>query len=183
MTIASCHRIGFGVPKDTVKARELELEAARLGSIFGQMAALINSLLDGIDLPIPTEEKVMWLKRTVSAICFQGKHESDTNAVRDRFRAAIDAVPDESLEVSLLHSFIGARMTEWEVLNEEFDGAADDPLFGFVVTGDLQGLTARLCSDKTLLDSRKDGFTLLHVATDYCHEHIIRGKVSDFSCC
>jgi ankyrin repeat protein len=179
MVVASCHRIGFGVQKDAAKAQELELEAAGLGSLVGQMTALFYSLLDGFNIPIPAEEKVAWLKRAVCAICFQGTQEPAAAAVQDRFRAAIDAVPDKFLEVSLLHSFIEAYMTEWEVLDGEFDGAADDSLFGLVVSGDLEGLRARLSSDRTLLERRKDGFTLLHVATDYCYEQIIRGKASN----
>ncbi|KAF7505090.1 hypothetical protein GJ744_001309 [Endocarpon pusillum] len=66
-------------------------------------------------------------------------------------------------------------MTESEVLNGEFDGAAGDPLFGLVVKGDMEGLTATLSVHRALLQRRKDGYTLLHVAVDYCHEQIIRG--------
>ncbi|ERF73115.1 hypothetical protein EPUS_09189 [Endocarpon pusillum Z07020] len=139
------------------------------------MTALVYSLLDGTSLPIPAKAKVAWLKSALYAICFQGHKGPSATAVQDRFRAAIDAVPDEFVEVSLLHSFIGTCMTEWEVLNGNFDGAAGDPLFGLVVKGDVEGLTATLSVHRALLQRRKDGYTLLHVAVDYCHEQIIRG--------
>ncbi|KAF7504470.1 hypothetical protein GJ744_002207 [Endocarpon pusillum] len=181
MIVASCHRIGFGVQRDVAIARELELEAARFGSLLGQMTALVHSLLDGTSLPIPAKEKVAWLKSALYAMCFQGHKGPSATAVQDRFRAAIDAVPDEFVEVSLLHSFIGTCMTEWEVLNGEFDGAAGDPLFGLVVKGDVEGLTATLSVHRALLQRRKDGYTLLHVAVDYCHEQIIRELIQKFS--
>ncbi|KAH8694340.1 hypothetical protein GQ44DRAFT_634909 [Phaeosphaeriaceae sp. PMI808] len=177
----TCYRIGFGGQKDLRKAEELELDAAQAGSDFGQIKSLFYSLLDGIELPISKEEKVIWLKQAVSIIFFPGKHSPDTVVKQDRFRTGFNSIPTESVEVSLLHSLIKSYMTEWEVLNGDFDNAAEDPLFGLVVKGDLEGLRAALSSDRLLVLRRMSGFTILHVATDYCHEDIIRELIQKFN--
>ena len=174
MVLASSYRTGFAGTKDLSKARELALEAARRGSDAGQITSLSYSLLDGLGLRISTGEKVAWLKAALSKICFSGKQGADP--VQDRFRAALDTVPDELLETSLLYSFIKSHMTIWEILNGDFDNAAEDPLFALAVNGELSSIIATLDSDLELLLRRKDGFTLLHVATDYCQTQMMRGR-------
>lgn len=109
-----------------------------------------------------------------------GKQEVEEQNRLVQFQALLDAISETSLTMSLFHSFIKVLMTEWEILNGDFDSAAHDPLFCWAVDGNLSSLSAAIDADPELLQCRKAGFTLLHVAADYCHEHIVRGKTQLF---
>jgi ankyrin repeat protein len=100
----------------------------------------------------------------------------NASAKKSAFRNALDHIPNELIQLGLLYSFVKSHMDERAVLNLGFDGAADDPLFSLVTNNDLDGLVRALKSDMQLLSRKKDGFTLLHVAADYCQKDMIRGK-------
>lgn len=176
MVLAGSYRIGFGDPADIAKATALDFEAARLGSNLGRIKVLTYSLLEGLEVPITRDEKATWLEEAVSEMFFAGEPDPDKVLRRTRFNDGLRSIQGDKLEDCLLFTFIKACLTQWEVLNGEFDGAAEDPLFSLVVNGDLAGLKSALTADPTSLDTKKDGFTLLHVATDHCQESIIRGQ-------
>ncbi|EON69346.1 serine/threonine protein kinase [Coniosporium apollinis CBS 100218] len=186
LVLASCFRTGFGGEKNLAKAKALELEAANYGSDVGQIKSLTYGLLNGFDSSITAEQKVTWLKAALGTIGFLKRPIADEEQKLKehermiQFRAALDAVSDDFIEICLLHSFIKSHMTEWEILRGEFDGAAQDPVFCWAVDGNMLGLTTALDLEPTLLLRRKDGFTLLHVAVDYCQEHIVRKLVQEY---
>jgi len=180
LIIILCYRTGFGGEKDLSKAKKLEIEAAKLGSDIGQITSLTYGLLDGFEHSITAHEKVTWLKNSLSTIFFPKRpaidemQEMEEQTRKIRFCAALNAISDESSEISFLHSFISSWMTWWEILNGAFDSAEQDPLFSCAIEGGVSGLIAAIDSDLEWRSRRKDGFTLLHVAADYCQEHIIR---------
>jgi len=186
MVLALCYRTGFGGEKDLAKAKELEQQAARCGSDFAQLKCLTTGLLDGFDQSITAEEQIAWLKVSLCATFIRqmpnsdGKQKLEEQNRLVRFQASLDAVSETFLKMGLFHSFIKALMTDWEVLNGDFDSAAQDPLFGWAVDGNLSSLSAAINADPELLQCRKAGFTLLHVAADYSHEHIVRSKTQLF---
>jgi hypothetical protein len=182
LVLALCSRTGFGGEKDLAKAKELELRAARCGSDVAAMKCLTMGLLDGFDPSITAEEQIAWLKTSISAYCIRKAPFSDTELTQKdqnrlgQFQDSLDAVLEPFLKICLFHSFIKAFMTEWEVLNGDFDGAAQDPPFCWATNGDFSKLSAALDADPRLLQHRKAGFTLLHVAADYVQEHVIESK-------
>lgn len=182
LIMASCYRTGFGGEKNLGKAKELEIEAAKHGSDVGEITSLTYGLLDGFDPTITAQQKISWLRDSVTTILFRKKsaiNEAQAEKEQDRmaqFRAAIDAISDEWCELSFLHSFINSYMTWWEILNGDFDGAVQDPLFCFAIDGDISNLIAAMDSNPDWRSRRKYGFTLLHVAVDYCQEQVVRSE-------
>jgi hypothetical protein len=187
LVLALCSRTGFGGEKNLARAKELELRVARCGSDVAAQKCLINGLLNGFDPSITAEEQIAWLKTSISAYCIRKAPNSDRELTPedqnrlDKFQDSLDVVLEPFLKICLFHSFIKAFMTDWEVLNGSFDGAAQDPPFCWAVNGDLSKLSAALDADPRLLQHRKAGFTLLHVAVDYVQEHVVRSKMH-FSC-
>lgn len=183
LVLACCYRTGFGGEKDLAKAKELELQAARCGSSVGQAKCLTTGLLDGFDQSVTAEQQIAWLKAALGEIFIREASNSDEKQKleekdrRIRFHTSLDVVPETSFKMGLFHSFIKAHATEWEIPNGDFDCASQDPLFCWVVDGDLSSLSVAIDADPRLLQCRKAGFTLLHVAVDYCKEHIIRSKI------
>ncbi|KAF2201712.1 ankyrin [Delitschia confertaspora ATCC 74209] len=178
ISLGVMHRI-FQTPASQ-KARELELEAAKGGSDFGRVKALTYYLLDGISLGISEKEKTEWLRESLFMVMFPNEFRMNTTAEQNRFKTALEGLPEELAGHCLLYSFVKSCMTDWEVLNLDFNGAADDELFGLVVKEDLPGLRRALTDDPSLIRRRTDGYTLLHVAADYCHKDIIRELVQNF---
>lgn len=182
LIMASCYRTGFGGEMNPGKAKELKIEAARHGSDVGQITGLTYGLLDGFDPTTTAQQKISWLRDAATTIFFRKKpaiNEAQATKEQGRmaqFRAAINAISDEWSEVSLVHSFINSYMTWWEIPNGDFDSAAQDPLFCFAVDGDISNLTAAIDSNLDWVSRRKDGFTLLHVAVDYCREQVVRSE-------
>jgi len=186
LVLACCYRTGFGGEKHLVKAKELELQAARCGSSIGQAKCLATGLLNGFDQSVTEEQQIAWLKAALGVIFIRELSDSDEEQKmiekdrRNRFHALLDAVPEPSFRLGLFHAFINAHMTEWEIPNGDFDGVAQDPLFCWVIEGDLASLSVAIDTEPRLLLCRKEGFTLLHVAVDYCQEHIITSEICLF---
>jgi hypothetical protein len=174
LVLASCYRAGFGTAADTVVADALDLAAAELGSVVGQIKCLLRSVCSGIELPLSEAVELAWLKEAMGIICFAGKIRLDD--VKTRFRESLDVVADKLIRPCLLITLIGSQMTDWEIYPIGFDGAAEEPLFGLIIRGDALTLAEALSSDAQLLHRRQAGFTLLHVAADYCQVEVIRGK-------
>ncbi|KAG7402621.1 Ankyrin-1 [Fusarium oxysporum f. sp. raphani] len=155
LVLSNCHSRGFGCPPSAAKAREYETLAAQAGSDAAQIQATFHGLVDGFDCSVTSEQKRVWLKTAICIIFFG--HNPD-NARRNAFLDALERVPVELLDHAILYSFSKSFMDERIIYNLEFDGAAEDELF-----------------------SMKGGFTILHVAADYCREEIIQDLVRDFS--
>jgi hypothetical protein len=187
LVLAFCSRTAFGGEKDLARAKKLELQAARRGSDVAAVKCLTNGLLDGFDPSITAEEQIAWLKTSLSAICIRKAPNSDRELKPEdhnrlvQFQDSLDAVLEPFSRIALFHSFIKAFMTDWEVLNGSFDGAAQDSTFCWAVNGDISKLSAALDADPRLLQHRKAGFTLLHVAVDYIQEHVVRSKMHSSS--
>ncbi|EGU76775.1 hypothetical protein FOXB_12672 [Fusarium oxysporum f. sp. conglutinans Fo5176] len=169
---------GFGCPPSAAKAREYETLAAQAGSDAAQIQATFHGLVDGFDCSVTSEQKRVWLKTAICIIFFG--HNPD-NARRNAFLDALERVPVELLDHAILYSFSKSFMDERIIYNLEFDGAAEDELFSMVVNDERDKLVAALKSDMKLLGQKKGGFTILHVAADYCREEIIQDLVRDFS--
>jgi hypothetical protein len=134
LAIATCHQLGFGTEISLEKAVDLELKAAQAGSDLGQIKALQRSLVHGVELPISRTTKVEFLRHALGTVCF-GRQSREIGTNESKFQAGLAAIPIEVADIGLLHSFIKAYLTEWDVLNLYFNNAAEDPLFGLVVKG------------------------------------------------
>ncbi|KAG7422959.1 Ankyrin-1 [Fusarium oxysporum f. sp. raphani] len=178
LVLSNCHSRGFGCPPSAAKAREYETLAAQAGSDAAQIQATFHGLVDGFDCSVTSEQKRVWLKTAICIIFFG--HNPD-NARRNAFLDALERVPVELLDHAILYSFSKSFMDERIIYNLEFDGAAEDELFSMVVNDERDKLVAALKSDRKLLGQKKGGFTILHVAADYCREEIIQDLVRDFS--
>ncbi|KAF6519766.1 hypothetical protein HZS61_016183 [Fusarium oxysporum f. sp. conglutinans] len=178
LVLSNCHSRGFGCPPSAAKAREYETLAAQAGSDAAQIQATFHGLVDGFDCSVTSEQKRVWLKTAICIIFFG--HNPD-NARRNAFLDALERVPVELLDHAILYSFSKSFMDERIIYNLEFDGAAEDELFSMVVNDERDKLVAALKSDMKLLGQKKGGFTILHVAADYCREEIIQDLVRDFS--
>ncbi|KAF4339484.1 serine threonine kinase [Fusarium beomiforme] len=178
LVLSNCHHRGFGCPPSAEKARDYETVAAQAGSDAAQIRALFHGLLDGFDPSVTDEQRITWLKTAVCIFFLGNKPDS----VRlGSFRDALERVPADLLQHALLFSFTKFYMVERIVYNLEFDGAAQDDLYSLVVNDERDKLAAALKSDRKLLHKKKGGFTLLHVAADYCREEIIQELVQSFS--
>ncbi|KAH7211127.1 hypothetical protein BKA60DRAFT_462860 [Fusarium oxysporum] len=171
-------RRGFGCPPSAAKAREYETLAAQAGSDAAQIQATFHGLVDGFDCSVTSEQKRVWLKTAICIIFFG--HNPD-NARRNAFLDALERVPVELLDHAILYSFAKSFMDERIIHNLEFDGAAEDELFSMVVNDERDKLVAALKSDRKLLGQKKGGFTILHIAADYCREEIIQDLVRGFN--
>ncbi|TVY64556.1 Ankyrin-3 [Fusarium oxysporum f. sp. cubense] len=178
LVLSNCHSRGFGCPPSAAKAREYETLAAQAGSDAAQIQATFHGLVDGFDCSVTSEQKRVWLKTAICIIFFG--HNPD-NARRNAFLDALERIPVELLDHAILYSFAKSFMDERIIYNLEFDGAAEDELFSMVVNDERDKLVAALKSDRKLLGQKKGGFTILHVAADYCREEIIQDLVRGFS--
>ncbi|EXM21830.1 serine/threonine protein kinase [Fusarium oxysporum f. sp. vasinfectum 25433] len=178
LVLSNCHSRGFGCPPSAAKAREYETLAAQAGSDAAQIQATFHGLVDGFDCSVTSEQKRVWLTTAICIIFFG--HNPD-NARRNAFLDALERVPVELFDHAILYSFAKSFMDERIIYNLEFDGAAEDELFSMVVNDERDKLVAALKSDRKLLGQKKGGFTILHVAADYCREEIIQDLVRDFS--
>ncbi|KAK2125650.1 kinase-like domain-containing protein [Fusarium oxysporum II5] len=169
---------GFGCPPSAAKAREYETLAAQAASDAAQIQATFHGLVDGFDCSVTSEQKRVWLKTAICIIFFG--HNPD-NARRNAFLDGLERVSVELLDHAILYSFAKSFMDERIIYNLEFDGAAEDELFSMVVNDERDKLVAALKSDRKLLGQKKGGFTILHVAADYCREEIIQDLVRGFS--
>ncbi|WJG36103.1 uncharacterized protein FOBCDRAFT_189048 [Fusarium oxysporum Fo47] len=171
-------RRGFGCPPSAAKALEYETLAAQAGSDAAQIQATFHGLVDGFDCSVTSEQKRVWLK---TAICIIFFGHNPNNARRNAFLDGLERVSVELLDHAILYSFAKSFMDERIIYNLEFDGAAEDELFSMVVNDERDKLVAALKSDRKLLAQKKGGFTILHVAADYCREEIIQDLVRGFS--
>ncbi|KAH7215149.1 hypothetical protein DER44DRAFT_740691 [Fusarium oxysporum] len=178
LVLSNCHSRGFGCPPSAAKAREYETLAAQAGSDAAQIQATFHGLVDGFDCSVTSEQKRVWLKTAICIIFFG--HNPD-NARRNAFLDGLERVSVELLDHAILYSFAKSFMDERIIYNLEFDGAAEDELFSMVVNDERDKLVAALKSDRKLLGQKKGGFTILHVAADYCREEIIQDLVRGFS--
>ncbi|RKK99012.1 hypothetical protein BFJ71_g6384 [Fusarium oxysporum] len=178
LVLSNCHSRGFGCPPSAAKAREYETLAAQAGSDAAQIQATFHGLVDGFDCSVTSEQKRVWLK---TAICIIFFGHNPNNARRNAFLDGLERVSVELLDHAILYSFAKSFMDERIIYNLEFDGAAEDELFSMVVNDERDKLVAALKSDRKLLVQKKGGFTILHVAADYCREEIIQDLVRGFS--
>jgi hypothetical protein len=175
-TLASAYSLGFGCDKDVSMGRSLDLEAARNGLVTAQFKCITYGLIDGFDASVSEDEKLAWLQNMILQIFFQQTKRVIDVPARGRFEAGLKKIAEPATIPSLLLPVTRSYMAEWEVLQLAFDNAAEDELFANVIAGDVQGLRRLVDEDSTVLQRRKDGFTLLHVAVDYCQVNIIRGE-------
>ena len=178
MVLSACHARGFGCPRDAARSHGYRLQAARMGHDLAPVTVLTDGLLDGFDSSVTPEEKMAWLKAATCAAFFprgQGRVRAEA---KEAFQSGLDSIPAELAEPSLWYAIIKLFMESRIVHHLAFDGAADDPLFSLAINGDKEGLAASLKADPRLLQRRKEGFTLLHVAADYSQEGIIAGSFS-----
>ncbi|KAH7473181.1 hypothetical protein FOMA001_g12632 [Fusarium oxysporum f. sp. matthiolae] len=178
LVLSNCHSRGFGCPPSAAKAREYETLAAQAGSDAAQIQATFHGLVDGFDCSVTSEQKRVWLK---TAICIIFFGHNPNNARRNAFLDGLERVSVELLDHAILYSFAKSFMDERIIYNLEFDGAAEDELFSMIVNDERDKLVAALKSDRKLLVQKKGGFTILHVAADYCREEIIQDLVRGFS--
>ncbi|KAL9563051.1 hypothetical protein ACKAV7_012793 [Fusarium commune] len=178
LVLSNCHSRGFGCPPSAAKARDYETLAAQAGSDAAQIQAIFHGLVDGFDCSVTSEQKRVWLKTAICIIFFG--HNPD-NARRNAFLDGLQRVSVELLDHAILYSFVKSFMDERIIYNLEFDGAAEDELFSMVVNDERDKLVAALKSNRKLLGQKKGGFTLLHVAADYCREEMIQDLVRGFS--
>ncbi|KAJ4273304.1 hypothetical protein NW764_012554 [Fusarium oxysporum] len=178
LVLSNCHSRGFGCPPSAAKALEYETLAAQAGSDAAQIQATFHGLVDGFDCSVTSEQKRVWLK---TAICIIFFGHNPNNARRNAFLDGLERVSVELLDHAILYSFAKSFMDERIIYNLEFDGAAEDELFSMVVNDERDKLVAALKSDRKLLAQKKGGFTILHVAADYCREEIIQDLVRGFS--
>ncbi|KAF9769894.1 hypothetical protein IL306_012611 [Fusarium sp. DS 682] len=178
LVLSNCHNRGFGCPPSSEKARQYETLAAQAGSDAAQIQAIFHGLVAGFDFSVTNRQKLTWLKTAICIIFFG--HNPDS-ARLGAFRDALENIPGELLHHALPYSFIKSYMDERIIYNLTFDGAAEDELFSLVVNDERDKLVSTLKSDRKLLDQKKGGFTLLHIAADYCREEIIQELVHGFN--
>lgn len=178
VVLALCYREGIGGEVKVSEAFQLELDGAKSGNVPCQISALLHAVFQGLHLPIKETVELEWLLNGLIWFLLPSERyraESEVNPKAGKLRSALGAIPKDCRKTALFHGFKWSALTFWEIEYGYFDDAESDPFFSMVINGDIKGLKNSLNQNPELVYSRKGGFTLLHVAADYCQSEIIRG--------
>ena len=175
LMLAYCESLGY-VSQEKGKMNYL-LEAARLGSFLAKSGLLALSEAEKEEVDLKPQENMQWLYDTL-LVRLSGK-EQFINRV-------VSIVPTPSLHLKILRrafesEALRTRVIRKKALKTDDHSERNKLALDFAKEGDNSGLQALLKdSPKDLLELTVDGFSLLHVATEYGHPTVIQMLVQQF---